>query len=47
MIDLKKFKRVLTFFSHPDDETLAAGATLVKLIKFGASKASFKTLCQL
>ena len=37
MIDLKKFNRVLTFFSHPDDETLAAGATLVKLIKIGAN----------
>ncbi len=29
------FKRVLTFFAHPDDETLAAGATLKKLSSEG------------
>ena len=28
MIDLKNIKKVLTFFAHPDDETLAAGATI-------------------
>jgi len=27
--------RVLTFFSHPDDEVLAAGATLAKLVSKG------------
>jgi len=36
MIEIKKFERVLTFFAHPDDETLAAGATISKLIRFGA-----------
>ncbi|MBV6512835.1 MAG: hypothetical protein FMNOHCHN_02353 [Ignavibacteriaceae bacterium] len=29
------FKKVLTFFSHPDDETLSAGATINKMIKNG------------
>ena len=29
------YKNVLTFFSHPDDETLAAGATMHKLKKNG------------
>lgn len=36
MIDLKKYKKVLAFFAHPDDETLAAGATIRKLINLGA-----------
>ena len=36
MIELKKYKKVLTFFAHPDDETLAAGATIHKLINLGA-----------
>lgn len=36
MIDLKKYKKVLTFFAHPDDETLAAGATIHKMINLGA-----------
>jgi len=36
MIDLKKYKKVLTFFAHPDDETLAAGATIRKIINLGA-----------
>ena len=36
MVDLKKYKKVLTFFAHPDDETLAAGATIRKLINLGA-----------
>lgn len=31
MIDLKNFKRVLTFFAHPDDETLSAGGTIHRL----------------
>jgi len=31
MIDLKQYKTILTFFAHPDDETLAAGATIKKL----------------
>ena len=30
-----KFKKILTFFAHPDDETLAAGATINKLSKNG------------
>lgn len=36
MIDLKQYKKVLTFFAHPDDETLAAGATIHKLSSLGA-----------
>lgn len=28
---IKNFKRILTFFAHPDDETLAMGATIKKL----------------
>ena len=35
MIDLKNIKKVLTFFAHPDDETLAAGATIKKLTDLG------------
>lgn len=35
MIDLRRYKKVLTFFAHPDDETLAAGATIRKMTKFG------------
>ena len=35
MINLKIFRRVLTFFAHPDDETLAAGATISKLTHYG------------
>jgi N-acetylglucosamine malate deacetylase 1 len=31
MINLKQYKKVLTFFAHPDDEALAAGATIKKL----------------
>jgi N-acetylglucosamine malate deacetylase 1 len=34
MIDLKN-KSILSFFAHPDDETLAAGATLNRLIGEG------------
>lgn len=30
-----KLKKILTFFAHPDDETLAAGATISKLRKDG------------
>ena len=30
-----KYKKILTFFAHPDDETLAAGATINKLSKNG------------
>ncbi len=33
MIDLNK--KILTFFAHPDDETLAAGATIHKLSSLG------------
>ncbi len=35
MINLKQYKKVLTFFAHPDDETLAAGATIQKLTSLG------------
>ena len=28
-------KSILTFFSHPDDETLSSGATINKLTKLG------------
>jgi LmbE family N-acetylglucosaminyl deacetylase len=35
-MDLSNFKRVLSVFAHPDDETLAAGATLAKLASLGA-----------
>jgi len=35
MINLKQYKKVLTFFAHPDDETLAAGATIKKLTDLG------------
>ena len=31
-----KYKKILTFFAHPDDETLAAGATINKLSKNGS-----------
>ncbi len=36
MIKLERVERVLAFFAHPDDETLAAGATLSKLSRLGA-----------
>lgn len=36
MIDLKSYTKVLTFFAHPDDETLAAGATIAKLASIGS-----------
>jgi LmbE family N-acetylglucosaminyl deacetylase len=36
MIDLEKCRKVLTFFAHPDDETLAAGATIKKLTDLGS-----------
>ena len=36
MIDLKQYKKILTFFAHPDDETLAAGATINKLTNLGS-----------
>lgn len=35
MINLSNIKKVLTFFAHPDDETLAAGATIKKLTESG------------
>jgi LmbE family N-acetylglucosaminyl deacetylase len=34
-MELTQFKRILTFFAHPDDETLAAGATISKLTRLG------------
>jgi len=36
MLQLAQCKKILTFFAHPDDETLAAGATIKKLIRLGA-----------
>lgn len=33
---LNNCQNVLTFFAHPDDETLAAGATIAKLVRLGA-----------
>ena len=35
-MNLSQYNRVLAFFAHPDDETLAAGATISKLIRYGA-----------
>ena len=35
-MQLARYRKVLTFFAHPDDETLAAGATLAKLTGLGA-----------
>ena len=35
MINLSRCQRALTFFAHPDDETLAAGATMSKLSQSG------------
>jgi len=35
MITLERIHRVMTFFAHPDDETLAAGATLSRLARVG------------
>ena len=32
---ISKYKNILTFFAHPDDETLAAGATINKLSNNG------------
>ncbi len=36
MINFSRCKRVITVFAHPDDETLAAGATISKLCDLGA-----------
>jgi len=36
ILDLCRAKRVMTVFAHPDDETLAAGATLSKLARAGS-----------
>jgi len=35
LINLTRLQKVLTFFAHPDDETLAAGATISKLTGLG------------
>ncbi len=35
MIDLGRVETILAFFAHPDDETLAAGATIAKLTRRG------------
>ncbi len=35
MIDLGALDHVLAFFAHPDDETLAAGGTIAKLVRHG------------
>ena len=32
---ISQYKNILTFFAHPDDETLAAGATINKLSNKG------------
>ena len=32
---ISKFKNILTFFAHPDDETISAGATINKLTNNG------------
>jgi N-acetylglucosamine malate deacetylase 1 len=37
MLDLTQFERVLAFFAHPDDETLAAGATIHRLSAIGST----------
>ena len=36
MIQLNRCKTILTFYAHPDDETLAAGATINKLANLGS-----------
>lgn len=36
MFQLNNYGKILTFFAHPDDETLAAGATLSKIGRTGA-----------
>jgi LmbE family N-acetylglucosaminyl deacetylase len=36
MIDLSRYKNVLVFFAHPDDETLAAGGVMNRLHSAGA-----------
>ncbi|MCP4650690.1 MAG: PIG-L family deacetylase [PVC group bacterium] len=33
---LENYNKILTFFAHPDDETLAAGATISRLSSLGA-----------
>ena len=33
----ENYRNILTFFAHPDDETLAAGATISKFIRLGAN----------
>ena len=33
---ISRHKKILTFFAHPDDETLAAGGTIAKLCEQGA-----------
>jgi LmbE family N-acetylglucosaminyl deacetylase len=33
---LQNYRNILTVFAHPDDETLAAGATISKLSRLGA-----------
>lgn len=35
-MSLQSYRNVLAFFAHPDDETLAAGATIAKLARDGA-----------
>jgi LmbE family N-acetylglucosaminyl deacetylase len=34
--DITRFRRVLAFYAHPDDETLAAGATMARCADAGA-----------
>ena len=37
MIEFSRCRKILTFLAHPDDETLAAGATLSKLCRMGVT----------
>ncbi len=37
MLDLRRFRTVLVFFAHPDDEALAAGGFMAKLSRMGAT----------
>lgn len=37
MLDLSRYKSVLVFYAHPDDETLAAGGVMKRLSGLGAT----------
>ena len=36
MMDLSSFKRILSFFAHPDDQTLAAAGALSRPVAMGS-----------